>query len=248
MKTFAVIENDGNFFASAEKEGNRVPKTINMTAEYVAKFISYDPMTGDMKWIKSTSRRIKPGDPAGAYKETHGKSSKKYRYIGLNGVQTPAARVAWLLHHGEWPQSPVMYRDGNADNLAADNLKMPEFPTTPVMRGDQRVYKMSREAQRHYGLKRYYGMSREEYNVMLAEQDGKCAICKNEETAIFKGRPKELHVDHCHETGKIRGLLCGCCNGGLGLFKDNVDTILAAIRYLKFHSGASVPVVLKEVT
>lgn len=225
-----------------------MPKVIDMTAEYVAQFISYDPKTGDMKWIKSTSRRIRPGDPAGAYKETHGKSSKAQRYIGLNGMQTPASRVAWLLHYGEWPMARVTCKDKNSDNLAIDNLRLSNFPSVITEEGGRKIYKMSREAQRHYGLKRYYGMSREEYNAMLAEQDGKCAICKNEETAIFKGRPKELHVDHCHETGKIRGLLCGCCNGGLGLFKDNVDTILAAIRYLKFHSGASVPVVLKEVT
>jgi hypothetical protein len=63
---------------------------------------------------------------------------------------------------------------------------------------------------------------------MLEEQDNKCAICKSDN---LMHRTK-WHVDHCHETGKIRGLLCTLCNVGLGSFKDNKEFLKCAIEYL----------------
>jgi protein-arginine kinase activator protein McsA len=60
---------------------------------------------------------------------------------------------------------------------------------------------------------------------MYALSDGKCNICNKKE--------KKLHVDHCHKTKKVRGLLCGSCNKGLGLFKDDKESLLEAAEYLK---------------
>jgi hypothetical protein len=69
---------------------------------------------------------------------------------------------------------------------------------------------------------------------MLIKQEGRCAICSLSETSRDRNdKIKVLSVDHCHVTGKIRGLLCHSCNVGLGLFKDNIDTIQNAILYLK---------------
>ena len=76
-------------------------------------------------------------------------------------------------------------------------------------------------------LKRRYGITKEQYNLILAGQDFKCAICGKE-----YNWNKKLDVDHDHNTGKIRGLLCGNCNRGLGLFKDNKLIIKNAINYL----------------
>ena len=61
-------------------------------------------------------------------------------------------------------------------------------------------------------------------------QNGCCAICKGEEPSDFKGR---LSIDHDHSSGKIRGLLCMKCNSGLGMFNDDEDILLNAIKYLK---------------
>lgn len=74
-------------------------------------------------------------------------------------------------------------------------------------------------------LQTRYGISLEERNDMEALQNGKCLICN-----II---PKRLVVDHCHSSGRVRGLLCDHCNTGLGYFKDNPETLMAAIRYLK---------------
>jgi hypothetical protein len=64
---------------------------------------------------------------------------------------------------------------------------------------------------------------------MLQEQDYKCAICGNEDEV--EGR--RLAIDHCHDTGHVRGLLCGKCNRGLGLFYDDEELLQNAIKYLK---------------
>ncbi len=77
-------------------------------------------------------------------------------------------------------------------------------------------------------LKRYYNMTVETYYKMLADQNGVCKICNK---TCSTGR--ELCVDHCHKTGKIRGLLCGKCNTGLGSFNDDKDKMLVAIKYLE---------------
>lgn len=75
-------------------------------------------------------------------------------------------------------------------------------------------------------LKQRFGITLEQYNNMLAEQNGVCAICKSMSSL------RNLAVDHCHSTGKIRGLLCSYCNTGLGLFKDSLEILDKAKEYL----------------
>lgn len=77
-------------------------------------------------------------------------------------------------------------------------------------------------------LKVRYGISTDDYEAMLAKQRGACAICKSTSEA--------LHVDHDHATGKVRGLLCGSCNRGIGCLGDDVVTLKAAVRYLQSHA------------
>lgn len=72
-----------------------------------------------------------------------------------------------------------------------------------------------------------YGMTQSLYDSMLSVQQNKCAICGG----ISSGR--SLAIDHCHKTGKIRGLLCEKCNWMIGFAKDNPDILRSAIEYLK---------------
>jgi len=76
-------------------------------------------------------------------------------------------------------------------------------------------------------LRRAFGITQTEYDAMLAAQGGGCAICGREPR-----RGSSLHVDHDHETGRIRGLLCFKCNGGLGQFGDDIDRLATAEGYL----------------
>lgn len=76
-----------------------------------------------------------------------------------------------------------------------------------------------------------YGLTLDDYNVLLDAQDGQCAICP------AKPSNRVLAVDHCHETGRVRALLCGACNLGLGNFRDNPERLRRAAEYLEVHNG-----------
>jgi len=69
-----------------------------------------------------------------------------------------------------------------------------------------------------------YGITLEQYKVMLDSQNGQCKICHKSEV---------LYVDHCHETGKVRGLLCNTCNMGLGHLGDDLTILQSAVQYLQ---------------
>ena len=83
---------------------------------------------------------------------------------------------------------------------------------------------------------RKYGISTVEREELLISQDRKCKLC-SVEVAFYDGRKVDIPtargaLDHCHTTGVIRGVLCSKCNMGLGLFKDNIETMEKAIAYL----------------
>ena len=86
---------------------------------------------------------------------------------------------------------------------------------------------------RDYLLKKKYGITSEEYDRMLTEQNYSCYICHKHEDKL----DRSLAVDHCHETGKVRGLLCGNCNRFLGQINDNIDTASRLLEYLKKHKN-----------
>ena len=78
------------------------------------------------------------------------------------------------------------------------------------------------------------GVPRGTYAKMLAAQEGKCAICCTTDPGA---RTKRFHVDHCHVTNQLRGLLCHHCNIGLGSFRDKSDLLIDAAKYLRKHQS-----------
>ena len=78
-------------------------------------------------------------------------------------------------------------------------------------------------------IKKTYGITWEDYEEMFDNQNGCCAICKSK---VSSSRTTRLFVDHCHNTTRVRGLLCSSCNHGLGLFKDSPTLLKRAISYL----------------
>lgn len=83
-----------------------------------------------------------------------------------------------------------------------------------------------------YRLKNRYGLRFDDYTEILERQLGRCAICGAEKPG---GKGKRMSVDHCHRTGKVRGLLCSRCNLMLGIINEDVSILRAAIEYLKKH-------------
>jgi len=96
-----------------------------------------------------------------------------------------------------------------------------------------RGWKVEPTKQRAYNLKTKFGISLEEYGDMLERQGGVCKICKN---ACLSGN--NLAVDHNHDTGQVRDLLCIGCNTGLGSFRDNREILESAVAYLEEHSSS----------
>lgn len=84
-----------------------------------------------------------------------------------------------------------------------------------------------RQASRVGALRRY-GLTLEAYEHLAVQQDGRCAICRR-----VPPNGKRLHVDHCHETNRVRGLLCIHCNRAIGSLGDNLAGVMRAVRYLQ---------------
>jgi hypothetical protein len=78
---------------------------------------------------------------------------------------------------------------------------------------------------KRHQLRYKYGLKEEDFNIMSEKQEHRCKICSKQVDTLY--------VDHCHETSKIRGLLCSNCNTGLGFFKDDISVLEKAIAYLK---------------
>jgi hypothetical protein len=86
-------------------------------------------------------------------------------------------------------------------------------------------------AIRNSTLRKKYGIGIAEYDVILENQGGKCKICRSNETKVSWST--NLHVDHCHTTGEIRGLLCQPCNVSLGKMNDDPELLRRAALYLE---------------
>ena len=123
------------------------------------------------------------------------------------------------------------YKKASRGNLciACDKQKRHEYRKRPEVRERAYIYQMKRF------YKKKYGISFEDYDEMLKKQKGLCAVCRKQNTKIDSRSKKtqRFHVDHCHETKKIRGLLCMKCNQGIGFFDDNILYLESCIRYLQ---------------
>lgn len=84
---------------------------------------------------------------------------------------------------------------------------------------------------KHNWLMKKYNVSLDWYNETVIKQKNLCLICNQEQSG-----GKGLAVDHCHKTGKVRGLLCDKCNTSIGLMRESVDILKSAIKYLEEHN------------
>lgn len=124
---------------------------------------------------------------------------------GHSGERYVSTRACTECQRAHGARQRIQYPDKCKEYLRRHNQKYPE-------------------RQKDRALRSRYGVSLEDFNSMCAKQLGKCACCE---------KPlKHSFVDHCHWTGKVRGILCPSCNSALGLFKDNIATLENAIQYL----------------
>ena len=119
-------------------------------------------------------------------------------------------------------------RRSNPEQLEKKRKYNREWRKRNPLRAPQKPNKLGDACR---GLRRSYGITLEDHGKMLDDQGGCCAICRSTEN--YSSKKTRLSVDHCHTTKAIRGLLCNRCNMALGMMKDNTETLLAAVAYLK---------------
>lgn len=143
------------------------------------------------------------------------------------------------------------HRESHARNREKVLAYQRQRQQDPAFRAKRREYMAqwlqvpeNRERARANQLLRHYGVTRAQYDALLEEQGGVCAICGGQPATRGESK-RPFRVDHCHETGVVRGLLCAPCNVGLSRFGDSPEVLLAAAAYL--HRGmASINVTLDE--
>lgn len=122
----------------------------------------------------------------------------------------------WFLNYPEQTEKHRNTWDSNNPSYNKEYLKRPYVMVKRVPY--YRKYKLQK-----------YGLTEDQYQSLMAKQHSKCAICK----VGLIAHGKNTHTDHCHKTGRVRGLLCPACNQGLGRFKDDPIRLAVAIAYLK---------------
>lgn len=160
-----------------------------------------------------TARGIKKGEPL--------------RFIHGHNIQ------AW-----EGPEHP-QWKDGRSKSAEARREYNRDYGKGHYARNRERVLEKNKawrlanaEKIRDRDL-RSFGITATEYDAILARQGGVCAICGQPETRVVHGKLTRLAVDHDHETGAVRGLLCYFCNTGIGLFREDASILAAAIKYIE---------------
>ncbi len=111
---------------------------------------------------------------------------------------------------------------------AAGAEALSDVPTDAIVRVDIRRPRNVRDTQ----LKKHYGITLADWEAMYLAQGGVCAVCKATETDK-SSRYANLAVDHCHTTGKVRGLLCNACNRAIGFLRDDPQIARALAAYLE---------------
>ena len=147
------------------------------------------------------------------------KKAKEYaaRHYQKNKAKYRAANKRWIENH------PDEFLAIQRNYLATEKGKQSVMKKQKKFQGSEK----SNTRYRRSNLKRAYGLTLEQYDVMFDEQNGVCAICNEQAT---DGR--RLAVDHDHKTGKIRGLLCMNCNVGIGNLQDDITILRNAVDYL----------------
>lgn len=175
------------------------------------------------------------------------------RHRGQKGVH-PEWEDFWqfVTSVGERPSpSHRLHRIDEGLPIGPANFEWREQLISVAVKGSQtaeyrRLYQQERRAKnpeyhRNIMFGRRYGITYSDYQELLKAQRGNCAICNKPETSLNQHthEPRLLSVDHCHQTGRVRGLLCKRCNTGIGAFEESPDLLKAAIRYVRRHKTLS---------
>lgn len=219
-------------------------RMVKLTQKRLKELLDYDPATGVFIWKNARQGTVK-GSRAGKI------NPQGYRYIRIDQEDHTAQRLAWFWVNGTWPRL-IRFQDKNRDNCAIENLKegfylatIYDWRTKEGRSAYQKEYRATiPNITRDKQLQRDFGITLAKYNKMLDDQGGVCAICEKPEFAKRSGKIRQLAVDHCHDTGRVRALLCTSCNPMIGYSKDDPEVLRRAAEYLERHK---LPSRIKEI-
>lgn len=200
--------------------------------EKIRKAIKYNPDTGVFTRLTGATNH--------AYMHPNATGAPR---ISVLGKEYSCRTLAWWIMTGEYPgKHEIISRDGDLSNVKWSNLykvkqgykrcskckEEKELGAFARKRTECRVCTLpkNKELERSYRLRNKFGITPEQYDTLVAIQQSGCAICGGIDSN------KALAVDHCHTTGKVRGLLCSRCNQGLGMFKDSPALLEKAKVYV----------------
>lgn len=127
-----------------------------------------------------------------------------------------------------------LWKKNNPDKVKAQKSKWVSENKDKVKEHSKRV---STQSRRKHVVKLYYGLSWEEYENLYLTSQGACSICSKPLSLLKEEHKETAHVDHCHTTGKIRGILCRSCNRGIGYLNDSPERLHKAAEYLTKHGN-----------
>ena len=162
--------------------------------------------------MKKCSKCQQPGS---FYKDKN--AAGGYRSI-CNACDKAKAKIWNKKNHVKHAEHEKKHRSDNPDRVKANKNK--------YVKSNPRAIKDS-------WLKYTYGLGIEEYELMKSNQGDRCAICCKHEDDLYK----DLCVDHCHVSGKVRKLLCAKCNSALGFLDENIQNAKNLLKYLEDHNG-----------
>ena len=125
-------------------------------------------------------------------------------------------------------ESRKQYREKNPKKIKEIAKKYYLENSEEIRKNKKQYREKNLEIYKNARLKRKYGITLEQYNAMSQEQDNVCFICKQQ---------KKLVVDHCHNTGAVRGLLCNECNTAIGFLKETPQYFINALEYLEVYNS-----------
>jgi len=145
---------------------------------------------------------------------------------------------------GKKPHGCTLRKHIQDQPIGPDNWHWKESIPSKDAAARQRMYRARHPDRiKNSDLKKSFGITLQDYQRMAEAQNYQCAICGELETGTDKqGVPRRMPVDHCHATGKIRGLLCSACNKALGGFRDRPDLLRKAAGYVEKHLDTPHPI------
>jgi hypothetical protein len=146
---------------------------------------------------------------------------------------TKCKQIKDLSHFGRDSNTKSGFRSRCKVCRSIDTSEWNKAHRADVALSSRKWQKKNPEKVKDVVLKRRYGISLEEYRQRLEAQRRCCPICLKHESVLNV----KMSVDHCHKTGKVRGLLCNPCNTALGFIKEDAEAAIRLAEYIKMHKG-----------